>query len=193
MGGPGRDAGGRSPRCRSLECPACGTHDTSSTPPGDGVEELECQKDCPFVRDRRPAFAGVACSMRMKAPSRVRNRKLASISALSNAEHIAASSPQSRHACASVKRNPGISRNSPWTRRSTSSVTGRGSFARAGRASVGSVIVVSCGRDQTAFDDSRKGTVVVGLPDVDMLRLCESVGLSDRLLICGAGDLWSFL
>ena len=25
-----------------IECPACGSHDTSSTPRGDGVEEVEC-------------------------------------------------------------------------------------------------------------------------------------------------------
>lgn len=25
-----------------IECPACGSHDTSSTPRGDGVEELAC-------------------------------------------------------------------------------------------------------------------------------------------------------
>jgi len=25
-----------------IECPACGSHDTVSTPRGDGVEELEC-------------------------------------------------------------------------------------------------------------------------------------------------------
>ena len=26
-----------------IECPACGSHDTFSTPRGDAVEELECQ------------------------------------------------------------------------------------------------------------------------------------------------------
>ena len=25
-----------------IECPTCGSHDTSSTPRGDGVEEVEC-------------------------------------------------------------------------------------------------------------------------------------------------------
>ena len=25
-----------------IECPACGSHDTSATPRGDGLEELEC-------------------------------------------------------------------------------------------------------------------------------------------------------
>ncbi len=25
-----------------IECPACGSHDTSSTPRGDGIEEVEC-------------------------------------------------------------------------------------------------------------------------------------------------------
>jgi hypothetical protein len=25
-----------------IECPSCGSHDTSSTPRGDGAEELEC-------------------------------------------------------------------------------------------------------------------------------------------------------
>jgi hypothetical protein len=26
-----------------IECPACGSHDTDSTPRGDGIEELECR------------------------------------------------------------------------------------------------------------------------------------------------------
>ena len=70
------------------------------------------------------AFTGVGCSTRMKAPSRVRNRNFASTRAPSSAEHDAASRPHRRRACGSVSRSPGISRNSPCTRRRTSSVAG---------------------------------------------------------------------
>src|SRR5262249_1017659 len=72
-------------------------------------------------------LTGIACSTRMNAPSRVRNRKFASTRAPSKASHCAASSPHNLRACGVVSLNPGISRNSPWTRLSTSSVVRVGS------------------------------------------------------------------
>lgn len=56
----------------------------------------------------------------MKAPSRVRARKRASTSAPSTASHAVSSSRQRRRACSGVNRSPGISRNSPRIRRTTS-------------------------------------------------------------------------
>src|SRR5690242_11063121 len=52
-------------------------------------------------------------SDRMNAPSRVRNRNLASTSAPSSASQAARSSPHSRWAWAVVSRSPGISMYSP--------------------------------------------------------------------------------
>jgi len=73
-----------------------------------------------------------AWSARTNAPSRVRNRNLASTSVASNASHTARSSPHNRCACAIVRRRPGISRYSPLTRRSTSSGCSIASSAPAG-------------------------------------------------------------
>jgi len=42
-----------------------------------------------------------------------------------------------------------------------------------------------------ALDDSRKSAVVIGLPHVDLLRMGESSGPPDRLVVCHAGNLRS--
>lgn len=76
---------------------------------------------------RNPALSGVDGSTRMNAPSRVRNRNLASTSVSSNAVQASRSRPHRRLACGSVNRKPGISRNSPFTRRSASSLMREGS------------------------------------------------------------------
>jgi hypothetical protein len=68
------------------------------------------------------AASGRAASTRMNAPSGVLNRNLASTSASMSASHDAESRPHNRRAWGTVSRNPGISRNSPCTRRSASSV-----------------------------------------------------------------------
>src|SRR5205823_2344623 len=94
---------------------------------GHSSEEESCQAAAIVARGRCEAFTGIARSTRMNAPSRVLNRKFASTRAPRSASHEAASSPHRRRACASVNRKPGISKNSPWTRRSTSSVARIGS------------------------------------------------------------------
>jgi rhamnosyltransferase subunit B len=68
-----------------------------------------------------PAFSGPATSTRTNAPSRVRSRNPLSTSSVRIALHRDGSSAQRRLACGSVRRKPGISRNSPRTRRTMSS------------------------------------------------------------------------
>jgi hypothetical protein len=110
------------------------------------------------------ALTGLACSARMNAPSRVRNRNSSSTNVPSSASHDAASSPQRRRACAPVKRSPGISKNSPWTRRSTSLL-----------ARIGSGDMATSSSDGTA-----KGMNVVGMSNrCTTLVLATTIGSPD--------------